>query len=81
MYEHTKNVNSYYFGEIGVACDNGEDILRCRERGFGLLEKDPDFLENKLFAGSYGEQWTLKKFCGGLFGMTGSTQKRCTEWQ
>ncbi len=61
MYEHTKNVNEYYFSEIGVAADNEGTILECRERGFALLEQQPDFLENKVFQGSYGEEWSLKK--------------------
>ena len=33
MYEHTKNVNEYYFGEIDVPADNEGTILECRERG------------------------------------------------
>lgn len=33
MYEHTKGVNSYYFGEIGVAADNDGTIFECRKRG------------------------------------------------
>lgn len=61
MYEHTKNVNSYYFGEIGAEVDNDGDILSCRERGFAILENQPDFLKNKVYDGSYGEQWSLRK--------------------
>ena len=61
MYEHTKNVNSYYFGEIGVDIDNDGDILECRKRGFELLERTTDFLQNEVFDGSYGELWSLRK--------------------
>ena len=61
MYEHTKNVNSYYFGEIGVDIDNDGDILECRKRGFELLEKTSDFLQNEVIDGSYGELWSLRK--------------------
>lgn len=64
MYEHTKNVNSYYFGEIGIDCDNNVDVVTCRQRGFDLLEQHADFLEfleNKPAVGSYGEMWSLKK--------------------
>lgn len=61
MYEHTKNVNSYYFGEIGVNADDSGTIFECRQRGFALLENRSDFLENKVFNGSYGEQWSLRK--------------------
>lgn len=61
MYEHTKSVNAYYFGEIGVDCDNEGDILSCRERGFALLEKTPDYLQNPVIDGSYGELWSLRK--------------------
>lgn len=61
MYRHTKNVNEYYFGEIGVEADNEGSILECRLRGFAELEKQPDFLSNHVFEGSWGEQWTLRK--------------------
>ena len=61
MYEHTKNVNAYYFGEIGVEADNGGDIAQCRRRGFEALEKQPDLLNNSVFEGSWDESWTLRK--------------------
>ena len=61
MYKHTKNVNTYYFGEIGVQVDNNGTIAECRERGFALLERQRDFLENQVFLGSYDEEWSLRK--------------------
>lgn len=61
MYLHTKNVNSYYFGEIGIDVDNEGSILECRKRGFELLEKEPYFMENLTVKGSYDERWTLMK--------------------
>lgn len=61
MYLHTKNVNAYYFGEIGIDADNDGTILECRERGFELLEKYPDFLALGVFEGSYNEEWSLPK--------------------
>lgn len=61
MYEHTKSVNSYYFGEINVDADNEGTILECRERGFETLEKQEDFLSDPVIEGSYGELWTLRK--------------------
>lgn len=61
MYEHTKNVNAYYFAEIDVPADNDGDILSCRRRGFAALERCPDYLQNPVFEGSYGEDWTLRK--------------------
>ena len=61
MYEHTKNVNNYYFSEIGVDADNEGSILSCRARGFALLEAQPGFLDNRVFEGSYGEAWSLRK--------------------
>lgn len=61
MYEHTKSVNSYYFGEIGIAADNEGNIFECRRRGFEALEKGTDFLKNKVSEGSYGEKWSLRK--------------------
>ena len=61
MYEHTKNVNDYYFGEIGVATDNEGNIVECRERGFAVLESQPNFLKNIVHLGSYNEEWSLRK--------------------
>lgn len=61
MYLHTKNVNSYYFGEIGVDVDNEGSILECRKRGFDRLENTPDFLNGLLQEGSYGEMWSVRK--------------------
>lgn len=61
MYEHTKNVTSYYFGEVNTAATNNGDIYNCRLQGFLQLEKQSDFLQNKVFEGSYNELWSLKK--------------------
>lgn len=61
MYEHTKNVNDYYFWEIGVETDHEGTIVECRQRGFALLESQPDFLENTVYLGSYDEEWSLRK--------------------
>jgi hypothetical protein len=61
MYGHTKSVNAYYFGEIGVEADNEGDILTCRRRGFEALEAHPDFLHMPAAEGSYGEYWSVRK--------------------
>ena len=63
MYLHTKNVTDYYFGEINVPADNASDLYTCRLRGFEQGERQPEFLQNAVFDGSYGEQWTLRKVC------------------
>lgn len=61
MYGHTKSVNAYYFGEIGIEADNEGDILACRRRGFEALEAHPDFLHMPAAEGSYGEYWSVRK--------------------
>jgi len=61
MYAHTKSVNSYYFAEIDVDADNSGNLFECRRRGFEELEKQDGFLQNSVFEGSYGEEWTLRK--------------------
>lgn len=61
MYQHTKEVNSYYFGEIGVSVDHEGTIFECRERGFDLLEKQEDFLIKEVVVGSFNEEWSLRK--------------------
>ena len=61
MYAHTKSVNAYYFGEIGVDAENDGDIYECRKRGFDALEAEPGFLQKPVIEGSYGEYWSLRK--------------------
>ena len=61
MYQHTKNVNSYYWGEIGVEVGNEGTILESRIRGFEILEKSDGFLGANVLEGSYGEPWSLSK--------------------
>ena len=63
MYEHTKNVNSYYFGEIGIDVSNDGTIYECRRRGFELLERleMENYLANAVVCGSYDELWSLRK--------------------
>lgn len=61
MYEHTKNVNNYYFSQIGVLADNVGNIVDCRKRGFACLENQPDFLKNPVYLGDYDEEWSLRK--------------------
>ena len=61
MYTHTKNTNEYYFAEIEVDADNNGNIYECRKRGFEILETKPDYLNNSVVEGSYGEDWSLRK--------------------
>ena len=61
MYLHTKNVNSYYFSEIGVDADNEGTIAACRARGFDALEAVPGFLSLEAVTGSYDELWSVRK--------------------
>jgi len=74
MYNHTSGVNSYYFGEIGVRAVRADDannkasnIVTCRRRSFDQLESTHTGAQNcpanRLFNGSYGEEWTLRKVC------------------
>jgi len=61
MYQHTKNVNAYYFSEIGVDADNEGPIMSCRARGFAALEAIPNFLSLEAVTGSYDELWSVRK--------------------
>ncbi len=61
MYQHTKNVNEYYFSEIGVEADNEGTIVSCRARGFEALESITDYLSLETATGSYDEQWAVRK--------------------
>ena len=61
MYQHTKNVNEYYFSEIGVEADNEGSIVSCRARGFETLESIAGYLSLEPVTGSYDEQWSVRK--------------------
>lgn len=61
MIGHTNQVTSYYAGEIGVAMENHADIRRNRFLALERIEQLPDYLSNRVFDGSYGEQWSLRK--------------------
>ncbi|MGB4609926.1 MAG: hypothetical protein WBH77_04800 [Saccharofermentanales bacterium] len=61
MYLHTKNVNAYYWGEIGLEVSNEGTIAENRLLGFEELELRGNFLSGKVYAGSYGEQWSIPK--------------------
>ena len=61
MYQHTKNVNSYYWGEIGVEVGNEGTILENRTQGFEILETNVNFLKANVLEGSYGELWSSSK--------------------
>ncbi|MBR6918001.1 MAG: hypothetical protein IKN38_07440 [Clostridia bacterium] len=61
MYQHTKNVNEYYFSEIGVTSDNEGTVVSCRARGFEALESIDGYLSLEAVAGSYGELWSVRK--------------------
>ncbi len=61
MYVHTKNVNEYYWGEIGLDVSNDGTIVENRIRGFEELEARGNFLLGKVYKGSYGEEWSVPK--------------------
>ena len=61
MYEHTKNVNSYYFDQLGVDAPNGPDILSCRRIGLERLEEQNDILSMAVRTGSWNEEWSVRK--------------------
>lgn len=61
MYLHTKNVNSYYFSQINIDANNDGTIYECRKKGFELLEKKENFLNNKVYIADYNEEWSLRK--------------------
>lgn len=61
MYQHTKNVNKYYFSEIGAQADNEGTIMSCRTRGFEALESIAGYLSLATVVGSYGESWSVRK--------------------
>ena len=61
MYQHTKNVNEYYFSEVGAQADNEGTIVSCRARGFESLESIAGYLSLETVTGSYDERWSVRK--------------------
>ncbi|MBQ9959606.1 MAG: hypothetical protein IJP01_04545, partial [Oscillospiraceae bacterium] len=62
MFSHVANVNSYYFGCVGVDAENSSELLAARMAGFAALEQQEDFLQNRVFTQEdTGEQWTVRK--------------------
>ena len=61
MYLHTKNVNAYYWGEIGLEVSNEGTIVESRMRGFEALELNRNFLSGSVYSGSYGEELSIPK--------------------
>lgn len=61
MYTHTNNVTNYYAREIGIRIENLPDILENRIQAIQRIEAEDDYLQNKVYDGSYEEQWSLSK--------------------
>lgn len=61
MYQHTKNVNEYYFSEVGAEANNEGTIVSCRAKGFESLETITNYLTLETVTGSYDEQWSVRK--------------------
>lgn len=81
MYEHTKNVNTYYFAEIAVEADHDGNIYECRKRGFEALESSPDFCRIPSEKAAMVRIGRCVRSCAVLFGMTAFTQRQCIEWR
>lgn len=61
MYRHTKNVNAYYFGEIGVEVGNEPDILICRPGRLRRTGATAPVPSQCRVPRRYDEDWTLRK--------------------
>jgi len=61
MYNHTNDVTDYYVGEIGADIYNVANIVDNRIKALESIEAQENFLQNQVFDGSYGEQWSLRK--------------------
>lgn len=82
MYVHTKNVNAYYFGEIGVEAGNDGDILSCRCEGFARLEPAGGVSGESNLLRELGRGLdAAKAAAAGSSGMTGFMQRPCTAWR
>ena len=65
MYKHTKNVNTYYFGEIGLPCWSGSGI----------------FWRIRFFSEATTRNGRCERCCADSSGTTGFTPRQCTGWR
>lgn len=61
MYNHTNSVTNYYIGEIGAVIENLDNIIENRIQALKVIEAQQNYLQNQVFDGSYGEEWSLRK--------------------
>lgn len=61
MYNHTNSVTNYYAGEIGAVIENLDNIIENRIQALKVIEAQENYLQNQVFDGSYGEEWSLRK--------------------
>lgn len=61
MYNHTNSVTNYYAGEIGAVIENLDNIIENRIQALKVIEAQENYLQNQVFKGSYGEEWSLRK--------------------
>ncbi len=61
MYGHTNSVTAYYLAPFGLEPENLPDIYLNRMQALSELESLPDFLSDRIYTASDGEEWTLRK--------------------
>lgn len=77
MYEHTKNVNEYYFGQIGINAVNEPDIYFCRKKAFKTLEDQSGFYKTMFLTVHMVKNGRFVRCAAVLFGMIVFMQKQC----
>ena len=82
MYKHTRNVNTYYFGEIGVQADNNGTIAECRERGYCSAGAAAGLSgEYRFCSEATTSNGRCERCCADSSGTTGFTPRQCTGWR
>ena len=81
MYEHTKNVNTYYFAEIAVDADHDGNIYDAASGDLNRLNLTLIFCKIPSEKAAMARIGHCVKSCAVLSGMTVSTQEPCIEWR
>lgn len=81
MYKHTKSVNTYYFGEIGVQADNNGTIGNAENAGLPCWSGSGIFWRIRFFSEATTRNGRCERCCADSSGTTEFTPRQCTGWR
>ncbi len=63
IYDHTKEINEFYFSKINIQIESNQDILKERIMAFETFEKSQKIISNEVYNDNDNEEWTISKIC------------------